>query len=304
MNDLLILLKERLQLNEPLVLVTITKSSGSTPRGEGARMLVGALKGANEAAESSAHPVRLWGSIGGGITEHLAIEEAGKLLQNRGVEEKAIESKNLEPKSACIEQKKYKLHPGEAADLGLRCGGEIAVSFRFIPAGDTELIAEIEREIVSVGIVYVFGGGHVAQELVPLLARLYFRCIVFEDREEFARKELFPGAEKIILGDFNHIENSVTLGKNDYAVVLTRGHLFDLEAWAFALKSDADYIGVIGSKSKHEFVKGQLLGRGFTSDIINAARVHAPIGIKINSETPAEIAVSIAAELIQFRALK
>jgi len=281
MNDLLLLLKERLQLNEPLVLVTITESSGSTPRGEGARMLVGAGRGAGSKS------VRLWGSIGGGITEHLAIEEAGKLLQNSGAE-----------------TKKYLLHPGEAADLGLRCGGEITVAFRFIPAGDTKLINEIEREIVSIGFVYIFGGGHVAQELVPLLARLYFRCIVFEDREEFAGKELFPGAEKIILGDFNYIENSVTLGKNDYAVVLTRGHLFDLEAWAFALKSDAAYIGVIGSKSKHEFVKGQLIERGFTSDTINASRVHAPIGIKIKSETPAEIAVSIAAELIQFRALK
>ena len=87
----------------------------------------------------------------------------------------------------------------------------------------------------------------------------------------------------------------------DYVVVITRGHEWDLEAWAFALDSPAAYIGVIGSKTKHKFVKEKLRERGYKDTVINAARVHAPIGLDIKSETPAEIAVSIAGELILTR---
>jgi xanthine dehydrogenase accessory factor len=93
----------------------------------------------------------------------------------------------------------------------------------------------------------------------------------------------------------------VSLSGKDYAVIITRGHQWDLEALAFALDSPAEYIGVIGSKTKHELVRKKLLERGFENTAINAARVHAPIGMKINSETPAEIAVSIAGELILTR---
>ena len=282
MKDLLLIIKENLLKKEPVVLVTITESSGSTPRHAGARMLVG--KGPDSA------PLRLWGSIGGGIMEYSAIEDAANLLQSR------------RPHPADI-QKKYLLHSAEAGESGAVCGGEMTASFRYIDSEDSELFKEIENEKTSCGIVCIFGGGHVAQELVPILARLDFRCVVFDDRKEFVKAELFPGVEKIILGDFEHIGKSITLTENDYAVVLTRGHIWDLEAWAFALESRAAYIGVIGSKSKHEFVKEKLRQRGFSHEAINAPRVHAPIGIKIKSETPAEIAVSIAAELIQCRAL-
>jgi len=250
-------------------------------------MLVG--KGTDGAA------VRLWGSIGGGLSEYRAIEEAGKILQLRSAEPKAEE-----PKVELF--KSYVLHPGEAADCGARCGGEITVSFRCIEAGESGLIEEIEKELASCGFVYIFGGGHIAQELVPLLNHLDFRCVVFDDREEFTSHELFPGAERIIFGDFEHIEKSVTLTERDFAVIVTRGHEWDCEAWAFALDSPAAYIGVIGSKTKHEFVKARLRERGFDTAAIGASRVHAPIGINIKSETPAEIAVSIAAELISSRA--
>ena len=284
MKELLLLIKERVNRNEPVVLVTITESSGSTPRGKGARMLVG--KGTDGTF------VRLWGSIGGGLPEHLAIEEAGKLLQT------CISGPG--PAGGLI--RKYALHPAEAADLGARCGGEISVSFRHVEAGGDGFLEELENEIVSRGFVYIFGGGHISQELLPLLVRLDFRCVVFDDREEFSKPDLFPGAEKVILGDFKNIQKHITLTEKDYAVILTRGHLWDLEAFSFALESPANYIGVIGSKSKHEFVRGQLLERGFGQELISAARVHAPIGLKINSDTPAEIAVSIAAELIMCRA--
>jgi xanthine dehydrogenase accessory factor len=155
--------------------------------------------------------------------------------------------------------------------------------------------------LVKQGSVWIFGGGHVAQALVPLLARLDFRCMVFDDREEFTRKELFPAASRIILGDFQNIGEKIKLGSRDYAVILTRGHEYDYQSESFALKSQAAYIGVIGSASKHAFVRGRLLEAGFSVAEIDAERVHAPIGLDIGSETPAEIAVSIAAELIRER---
>jgi xanthine dehydrogenase accessory factor len=156
--------------------------------------------------------------------------------------------------------------------------------------------------LTAAGFVYVFGGGHVAQELVPLLDRLGFRCIVFDDREEFTGPELFPCAVGIIRGEFEVIGKHINLDENDYVVILTRGHRWDYEAEAFALHSRAAYIGVIGSKAKHAFVQGRLKEAGFTESEIHAPRVHAPIGIDIGSKTPAEIAVSIGAELIKVRA--
>ena len=155
--------------------------------------------------------------------------------------------------------------------------------------------------LTQAGFVYVFGGGHVAQELVPLLDRLDFRAVVFDDREEFTRAQLFPNAVKIIRGDFTRIGGSLSLEAGDYAVIATKGHRWDFHAESFALASPARYIGVIGSKKKHAFVEGQLRAAGFTHEQIHAPRVHAPIGIDIGSKTPAELAVSIAAELINVR---
>jgi xanthine dehydrogenase accessory factor len=179
-------------------------------------------------------------------------------------------------------------------------------AFPELPPGGA-VTAEGERRwfalpLVSRDRVFVFGGGHVAQELVPLLAHLGFRCVVFEDREEYSRPSLFPGAEEVIQGDFERIGDSLSLSERDRAVIVTRGHLWDFEAWAFCLRSPAAYIGVIGSRHKHEFVRARLRERGFSPAEIGAARVRAPIGLDIKSETPAEIAVSIAAELILHRA--
>ena len=132
------------------------------------------------------------------------------------------------------------------------------------------------------------------------MAGLDFRCVIFDDRSEYTAKELYSGM-KTITADFSEIGSRITLTERDYVVVVTRGHLWDVQAEAFALRSGARYIGVIGSASKHEFVSGRLAEMGFIPEEIRAPRVHAPIGVPIGSRTPAEIAVSIAAELIRER---
>lgn len=148
--------------------------------------------------------------------------------------------------------------------------------------------------------VFIFGGGHVSQALVPVLAAAGFRCIVLEDRAEFCRAELFPGAEAVQGIDMACISDTVSVTAEDYAVIMTRGHKDDLLLQAQILDTPARYIGVIGSRKKRDAVFAQLRERGFTD--ADLARITTPIGLPIGAETPAEIAVSIAAQLIQIRA--
>ena len=106
------------------------------------------------------------------------------------------------------------------------------------------------EQVSSAGRVYVFGCGHVAQELVPVLSHVGFRCVAMDDREEFAQKALFPDAEEVLLVDFNHIDEVISVTAEDYACVMTRGHASDAVIQAQLLRTPASYIGVIGSARK------------------------------------------------------
>ena len=156
------------------------------------------------------------------------------------------------------------------------------------------------EQINSSGKVYVFGCGHVAQELVPVLAHVGFRCIALDDRPEFANEQVVRGAEKVMLVDFEHIDESVKIGPEDYICVMTRGHAYDTTVQAQALRTPACYIGVIGSRAKTAGVQKQLRTMGFTDE--DFKRITTPIGLDIKAETPAEIAISIAAQMIEIRA--
>lgn len=148
----------------------------------------------------------------------------------------------------------------------------------------------------------LFGGGHCAQALAPLLSTVGFRVTVMDSRPEYANRERFPQAEHLVVGDFTKLSDYMTLGAEDYAVVMTNGHAFDLEVEDQLLRQDLAYVGVIGSKSKKAAVNAKLMERGISEAAL--ATVHSPIGISIKAVTPEEIAVSIAAEMIQVRALR
>jgi xanthine dehydrogenase accessory factor len=154
--------------------------------------------------------------------------------------------------------------------------------------------------LTTSGYAYIFGGGHVAQELVPVIARVGFAPVVFEDRPDFARKELFPEAAETIVGSFTDIGASVSITPDDYVIIMTRGHQADFEVLRQALLTPATYVGVIGSRSKIATTNQRLIAAGIPE--AELSRIHAPIGLPILGETPAEIAVSIAAELILHRA--
>jgi len=323
-----------LSAGEDGVLVTVVASSGSTPRGAGAHMLV------------SSHG-RIAGTIGGGAVEYQSERTAVELLSNG---ESRMEH--------------FYLNKNEIQDLGMVCGGEVLVHFRHFSGGDpaalalvkkvqklfrkgdpcwliTELTQEEEggmsvyspknglfgsdvprsilcrmpihskqielegrlfycENLSRPGKVYIFGGGHVAQKLVPALAAVDFRCVVLEDREEFCHPNLFPGVEETRLIQNDHALDYVDITEEDYVVVMTRGHKDDTVVQSQVLRTPARYIGVIGSRQKTRSIFALLREMGFTDEDLQ--RITTPIGLAIQAETPAEIAVSITAQLIQERA--
>lgn len=321
-----------LEKDQALMLVSILASSGSTPRGAGAMMLV----------FEDGHAE---GTIGGGAVEYAAQQHARKLL-----------------KEQVSDTVGYSLKKDDVASLGMICGGDVKVYFQYLQGSgelplfyrlreacskdeDSWLIRRFEGHKVTAmalydrsglhfgegipeeairdllkpgavyrpgepswyaepvghaGRVYVFGGGHVSLELVPVLAHVGFSVVVFEDREEFAGLERFPGAAGTILGDFQKIEEKITFTEHDYAVIMTRGHQADFEVLCQVLKLPLAYIGCIGSRKKIAVTKERLSALGYPDDIYD--RVHSPIGLAIKAETPAEIAISIAGELIRHRA--
>ena len=132
------------------------------------------------------------------------------------------------------------------------------------------------------GRVYIFGGGHLAQELVPVLSHLGFWCMVLDDREEYTDHALFPGVQETKTVDFTALSQILEVKPEDYLVVVTRGHRCDADVERFALRTPASYIGVVGSKRKTRYVREKLASEGFTEEELD--QVYAPIGIEIGSE--------------------
>jgi xanthine dehydrogenase accessory factor len=146
----------------------------------------------------------------------------------------------------------------------------------------------------------VFGAGHVSLQIVPLAARVGFRTVVIDDRPEFADEKKFPETAEVRQYPFEGVLQHLPVNQASYLVIVTRGHIHDKTVLAQCLKTNAKYIGMIGSRRKIAMVYENLKEEGFTQKDIE--RVRAPIGLDIGAETPEEIAVSIVAELISVRA--
>jgi xanthine dehydrogenase accessory factor len=146
----------------------------------------------------------------------------------------------------------------------------------------------------------IAGAGHVGKAIARLGALLDFYVTVVDDRAEFASPANVPEADEVVVGDIG-----AELGKLDvpdgYFVIVTRGHAKDAEALRAVVRRDAAYVGMIGSRTKIGLMRREFLEKGWAT-AGEWARVHAPIGIDIGSQTVEEIAVSIAAELVRVRA--
>lgn len=143
----------------------------------------------------------------------------------------------------------------------------------------------------------VCGGGHVSQVLVQFLKMLDFYVTVIDEREEFANKERFPHADEILCMDFDEGLEIGSFGEHAYYIIVTRGHKDDYRCLCSILKKKRDYVGMIGSRGKVALSFEKLRRDGFEEEEIR--KIHAPIGLAIGAQTPAEIGVSICAEMIQ-----
>jgi xanthine dehydrogenase accessory factor len=149
------------------------------------------------------------------------------------------------------------------------------------------------------GVLYILGAGHLAIETARLASRIGFKTIVMDDRDEFANPQRFPMARVHVLDNFHRCFDGFAVDEGSYIVIMTRGHLYDRTILEQALETRANYIGMIGSRSKKKVIYDYLLGQGIPQERLDL--VHSPIGLAINAQTPEEIAVSIVAELIQVR---
>lgn len=309
-----------------LVLVTLTDSTGSAPRKTGSWMLVG---------ENG----RILGTIGGGAVEMRSVEMAAELIKEKrsDLHPFFLHTNNREDigmicggdvtalftfigagdplwQELCAkaldqlaaQQGGWFVQPldGSAPALLTRgmeplCG---EVSSGACPVGDLPGTADgrFWMPLPVAQRVIIFGGGHIAAALVPLLTTVGFRCWVYDNRAEYTTPDRFPQAEKLITADYQELGEKVRMTNEDYAVVMTNGHSFDLEVQDRILRGPFAYIGVIGSRRKTAAVNAKLRERGIPEEAL--AKVHTPIGTPIKAVTPEEIAVSIAGELILTRA--
>ena len=144
--------------------------------------------------------------------------------------------------------------------------------------------------------MYVVGAVHITQQLVPIIAPLGFNVFVVDPRTAFATKERFPGVELITQWP-QQVFAQLPINHRTAVIALTHDPKFDDHALMAALQSDAFYIGALGSRKTHATRLQRLADAGF--DKAQLSRIHAPIGLDINACNPAEIAVSIAAQLVQ-----
>jgi xanthine dehydrogenase accessory factor len=299
---------------EDIVLVSVIGESGSTPRGAGARMAV----------RKDGTSV---GTIGGGAVEFRSTQLALEALEQK---KSYIQGFRLRPNdiadlgmicggdlevyfqyiegnyenTSLIEEINIQLDRDEESWLVTGISDEnmwtMQVSHEINVLPKVNNTKYFEEPLTKAGKVYIFGGGHISQKLVPVLDSVGFKCFVIDDKPEFANADLFPNANETLVADFTAFGSIVGINPSDYVVILTRGHKNDYDVLSQALKTDACYIGLIGSRTKIGKTRERLVSDGFQEDAFD--RVYAPIGTAIKAETPEEIAISIAGEMIKVRA--
>ncbi len=204
------------------------------------------------------------GTVGGGALEYNLIEEALKAIQENRSYEKSFELT-------------------EQGTLHMKCGGFIRAYIK--------VFAKREK-------LLIMGGGHLGAELYTLGKFLNKYVVIFDDREEFAKREKFPEADEIILGDMGENLRNYPLDENSYIVIVTRGHVNDKECLKAVLDSrtDVKYIGMVGSRGKVASTFKELIEEGYSKESLE--KIYSPIGLNISNREPKEIALGIMAEII------
>ena len=289
--------QEVLQSEKRLVLMVVIANEGSSPGRKGFKMLV--------------TKNQMFGTIGGGIMEHKLVEFAESLLDKPTFE--PFIKHQIHDKSATKDQS------------GMICSGQQTIAFydittEFLPLAEQILIEKdfkitynnhginvtVENEEWSftetnslAQKVYIIGGGHVGLALSETLSKLDFEIHMLDHRENLNTMELnnFVTTKQTV--DFEEIEKYIPEGQNIYVVIMSFGYRTDNVIIRQLINKDFLYIGLLGSKEKIATLFQNMIEDGFDKERI--AKIYAPIGIDIKSETTQEIAISVAAQLIRVK---
>ena len=288
-------LLNRLETGTPSALCTVVDTRGSTPQTAGAMLLVH-LSGQTQ------------GTVGGGCVEAEVRRRALAMLHSR-------ESGLL----------RFELDHDYGWDDGLICGGRLDVAVLCLADASQagpfrEAVERIQRQeratfplrvpnegrsvefrlnVEPTPTLLIAGAGHVGAALAKLAIGLGFRAVVFDDRSDLLDPHRLPPPTETVAGPIETSLRAWPTDANTYVVVVTRGHSHDQRALHAVIDSPARYLGMIGSRRKIQIVFDSLEQLGV--DRAKLQRVHTPIGLKIGAVTVPEIAVSIAAELVQVR---
>jgi xanthine dehydrogenase accessory factor len=293
--DLLNQIVDRAVRGEVVAVCALVRTTGSTPQKAGAIMLV-------------LRDGQTIGTIGGGCVE---AEVRTRALQQM-----------IDGHDRLLS---FDLNHDLGWDDGLVCGGVMDVAVQVVQSAESANLYRAARDGVVSGKtvqlqisvpddrqnligfavpiessphLVIAGAGHVGQALAAVAQQMDFAVTVIDDRPDFASSARFPDS-KVLVGPVETELAGLKINRQTYVVIVTRGHKRDALALAAVVRSDAHYVGLIGSKRKIVRIFKDLHQQGISAEQLR--QVHAPIGLDIGAVTPAEIAVSIAAELIAVR---
>jgi xanthine dehydrogenase accessory factor len=305
-------IKDNIVKHKKLSLAIVFDADHSTPGRQGFKMYV-----------TPDGNVR--GSVGGGLVESMVMDEC---------------KANLQKKSLKSYFKEFKLLGKAEESIGMICNGVQIIGFLVLEKKELQIIDEFIESIKNhkdccieitedtfgidygsipkdsfnkeefiyterIGMmnkVYIFGGGHVGLAISRVMSQLDFYVIVIDSRKDVNTLVENTYADEIIIKDFVEATSDIIEDKFSYVVIVTPGHIQDKGVLKAVLNKKVKYIGMMGSASKVGTVYKELVAEGINPNYLS--RVHSPIGIKIKSETPEEIAISIAAEIIGIKNAK
>ena len=300
-------LKEKVRENNKVMLLLVVQSNGSSPGRQGFKMGV-------------AINDDISGSIGGGIMEYNIVEEAKLYLKDP----------SFKPFL------KKQIHQGEIIDgSGMICSGEQTILFKILDESNLSTLQQIlnyntgvltitpntlvfntnlnqngnhyflsennqtwtySEKINKKNRLYIIGAGHVGLATSEIFSKLDFEITLIDDRKDLNTLKANHFINHVIISDYGMINQHINESENNYVVIMTNGFKTDKIALEEVLLKKVKYLGVLGSKAKLKIMFDVLRKDGFTENQLQ--NIYAPIGLYIHSQTPMEIAISIAAQII------
>jgi xanthine dehydrogenase accessory factor len=297
MKGLIPSLGDEVREEEAIVVATLVSATGTSSKKVGARMYVGASG-------------RLIGGVTiGGCVDAQVVEAADALIDEGGRKLLSIS-----------------LDDDEAWEIGLTCGGTVEVLIERARPGDPDdpvvnahreaataleagEIAELTTplgdgrvfvdRIAPATTLLIVGAGEIAMSLARMARELEMRTVVIDGRDRYATHERFPDADEIRVGMPSEIVAEYRMTPQTSVVLVAHDYKYELPVLRALLRSDVGYLGMLGSKKRGVAVRELLKDEGFTDDEL--ARIHTPIGLDIGGKAPAEVALSILAEVVAVR---